>query len=257
VAFAKAAGEFVALLDSDDRWFPDHLARSIRELRETGKDLAYSTVLMIEDETDWILGIWGPDYCDLRDLPHRLFIRNFITPSATVLRRQVLADVGPWDTDLRYCEDLSFWLRCYAAGKQFHYVGGCHCLYRKNHEGAATRKLCETLEMFAVVAERFMHLPGLRAKTVRKFTAKAYIRAAEAHATLDPKADPSADRTRVAPLLLHAWRIRPKRLKYLFRGLRIGLVDRLRGRKLAVLAPVTSAVLPAAALQPAPVKRAA
>src|SRR5688572_14878985 len=51
IAFAKAAGEYFALLDSDDRWFPDHLSRSVRELRETGKDLAYSTVITIEDRT--------------------------------------------------------------------------------------------------------------------------------------------------------------------------------------------------------------
>jgi len=239
VAFAQAAGEFVALLDSDDRWFPDHLERSIRELRDAGSDLAYSTALMIEDKTDWIIGVWGPDGNDLLDLPHRLFMRNFITPSATVLRRQVLADVGPWDTDLRYCEDLSFWLRCIAAGKQFHYVGGCHCLYRKNHDGAATRKLCETLETFAVVVERFLDLPGLRHKHLRKYAAQAYVRAARAHAETDQVEDPSADRSRVSPLLLHAWRLRPKRVKYLLQSVMAGVANRLRRPKSPVAVPAT------------------
>lgn len=249
VAFAKAAGEFIALLDSDDRWFPDHLARSVRELCETGKDLAYSTVITIEDMTDRILGTWGPEARDLEDLPNRLFNRNFISPSATVFRRRVLGIVGAWDSDLRYCEDLSFWLRCYAAGVQFHYVGGCHCLYRKNHAGAATQKQCATLEMFAVVAQRYMHLPGLRRKIIGRFVAKAYVRAADAHVKADPTRDPSADRSRALPLLLRAWRIRPTAPMYLVKAIKIAIAEALRGRRPTSLAPVAPYVLPATGAQ--------
>jgi glycosyltransferase involved in cell wall biosynthesis len=245
IAFSQAAGEFIALLDSDDRWFPEHLARSVKELREADADLVYSTVVMIEDQTDRIIGTWGPDQEDLDDFPHRLFRRNFVTPSATVLRRQTIADVGSWDVELPPCEDLSFWLRCYAAGKRFHYVGGCHCLYRKNHESACTTKECLTAEMFATVAERYLHLPGLNRKLVQKLVAKAYARAARGHAKTDPTSDSSADRTRAVPLLLRAWRIRPTKPIYLFKALKIFVVDRLHGRQNpAKLAPVVPYAAP-------------
>jgi GT2 family glycosyltransferase len=218
LAFAKAGGQFVALLDSDDRWFPDHLTRSVKELQTSGKDIAYSTVLMIEDGTDRILGVWGPSTDELADFPQSLQGRSFVTPSATVMRRTVLADVGAWNTQLRYCEDFEFWLRCIAVGKQFHCVGGCHCLYRKNHEGATTQKMCGTLEEVAMVTEQFIDTPRLRPKTCRKHASKAYALAARFHAKADPLHDRSADRSRAPWLMLKAWRLRQKRVGYLLEG---------------------------------------
>ena len=212
VAFARARGEFVALLDADDRRFPDHLTTAVGALESTECDVAYSTVVMIEDKMDLLLGIWGPTAEDLKDFPHRLFIYNSITPSATVLRRQVLADVGAWNVDLRYCEDLEYWLRCVDAGKKFQYVGGCHCLYRKNHANAATNKRCALQEAFAEVTARFVQLRGAREKTCRRFAAKAYLLAADFHLHTDPRLDVSANPRRAASLVTKAWRLRPRRV---------------------------------------------
>jgi hypothetical protein len=240
IAFTKARGEYIALLDSDDRWFPDHLQVSVDALETTGKDIVYSTVVMVEDQTDLVLGTWGPLAHELADFPHSLFGRSFITPSATVLRRQVLADVGPWDTHLKYCEDFSYWLRCIEAGKKFHCVSGCHCLYRKNHEGATTQRLCGTLEEVAEVTEQFMNMPGMRHKTLRRCASKAFLLAARFHNSADPTRDPSADPTRTAGLLLHAWRLRPKRVGHLVEGCLRKLGDLIRRRKPRVLAPAAS-----------------
>ena len=197
-AFPKVRGEWVALLDADDRWFPDYLNVSTQALKASGKDVVYSSVVMIEDTSDLLLGTWGPDARDLADFPHGLFLRNFITPSASVLRREVLADVGTWNTQLRYCEDLDFWMRCVAAGKTFHYVGGCHCLYRRNHAEAATNKMCAVQEAHAQVAEQYILLPGTREGTCRKFLSQAYLRTAEFHANGNPLYDTSADSSRTA-----------------------------------------------------------
>lgn len=218
VAFSKSEGEFIALLDSDDRWFPDHLARAVAELRDQKADIAYSSVVMIEDGTDILLGVWGPDQADLRDFAHRIFLRNFVTPSATVLRRDVIEDVGPWETNLRYCEDVGYWLRCIVAGKKFHYIGGCHCLYRKNHAGATTQKMCGTLEEFADIVAGYISIPGMRERTLRRFAAKAYVRAAKVHRKGNPQYDPSADASRAAMLVWKAWHLKPKRLDYFLTG---------------------------------------
>jgi GT2 family glycosyltransferase len=215
VAFAKARGEFVATLDADDRWFPDHLTHSLEALRETGKDLVYSSAVMFEDQTNRLLGINGPHDYELAEFPESLYGRNYITPSATVMRREVLADVGPWNTDIKYCEDVDFWLRCLRAGKRFHLVGGCHCLYRKNHDGATTQRISGTLEELAEIFERFVPMPGTRLARIRRYTAKAYYRAAHSHATADPARDSSADPSRCVPLMLKAWSLRPHRVDYL------------------------------------------
>jgi hypothetical protein len=244
IAFTKARGEYIALLDSDDRWLPEHLARSVHGLEKSGKDIVYSTVLMVEDQTEMPLGTWGPLHHELAEFPHSLFARSYITPSATVMRRQVIADVGEWDTSLKYCEDYCFWLQCIAAGKTFQHIGGCYCLYRKNHAGATTQRLCGTLEEVARVTERFINTPGLREKTIRRFASEAYLLVARMHLTANPSVDPSADPSRTGPLLLEAWRLRKKRVGHLAEGSWRILMDKIRGRHkpIAAAAPAKRAM---------------
>jgi hypothetical protein len=246
-AFSKAAGEFVALLDSDDRWTSDHLEASVNGLQSSGKDLVYSTVMFIADQTDMPLGTWGPCESDLSDFPRSILGRNFITPSSTVMRRQVLADVGPWNTKLIYCEDYEYWLRCIRAGKGFHWIGGCHCLYRKNHAGATTQKLCGTLEEVADVTVRFLDLPGTREKTSQRMASKAYAHAAQFHLHSNPACDPSADYRHAATLLMKAWRLRRSHVDYPFKAAKIRIASWLRPRPRAIVAPpsVLSAALEA------------
>jgi hypothetical protein len=186
---------------------------------------------MIDDQTGLVLGVWGPDGYELSNFPHSLFLRNFVTPSATVLRRYVLSEVGAWDNSYRYCEDADFWMRCVASRMQFQHVGGCSCLYRKNHAGATTQRLCGTLEEFAEIAAKYVKIPTLRETTCRKLAAKAFLNAAQFHAAANPIHDSSADRSRVAPLLLRAWRLRPKHIEYLLKGSALSIVNSFLRRK--------------------------
>ena len=226
----KHAASIVALLDADDRWYPNHLSASVQALQQTGKDLVYSSVLMIEDQTEMLLGVWGPDAWDLKDFPHGLYRRNFITPSATVMRREVLADVGPWGLGFRYCEDADYWFRCLAAGKQFHYLGGCHCLYRKNHDGATTQRLCGTLEEFAEISERYVDVAGLRTRTLQEVRLAGVSQRGPL-----PRPFQSARRSlrrRVPPpLTMKAWRLRRKHVEYLWHATKFAAQGFFRRRK--------------------------
>ncbi|MBC7853006.1 MAG: glycosyltransferase [Pirellulaceae bacterium] len=218
VAFQEAHGEFVALLDADDRWMNGHLAAAVAMLRGKQADLAYSSVVMIEDQTELLLGMWGPTQQELDDFPHGLFSRNYITPSATVFRRSVIADVGLWSVNLRLCEDLDFWLRCLSAGKRFAHFGGCHCLYRQNRPEAATRNKCAVQDALAHVVERYIGLPGTSQRTCRNRVSRAFGRAARFHLQGDSRQDPSRDLGKVPALLFKAWKLQPLRVDYFMRA---------------------------------------
>jgi glycosyltransferase involved in cell wall biosynthesis len=248
VGFERARGEFIALIDADDRWLPDHLQVSVDTLNQSGKDLAYSSVLMIEDQTEMPISMWGPDKRDLHEFPYGLFRRNFVTPSATVMRADVIRDVGPWGLGFRYCEDADYWFRCVMAGKEFVHVGGVHCLYRKNHDGATTQRLCGTLEEFAQIADRYAKaIPWLRHSFTAKCTAEAYVNAAKFHSRSNPKLDPSADSSRAPALAFRAWQLRWKHTQHLWRGIHYGANN--------IASSLTSRVL--RPLQGAPAKKAA
>ena len=246
VAFQEARGEFIALLDADDRWFQTHLAANVQVLRGQQVDLAYSSVVMIEDGTDFLLGLWGPQQDDVDDFPHGLFKRNFITPSATVLRRSVIADVGLWATNLRLCEDLDYWLRCLAQGKKFGYVGGCHVLYCQNRPEAATRNRCALQEAFAGVVERYPNLPGTRQRTCRNLASKAWASAAVGHYRGDRQKDPSANPAKTPALLMKAWKLRPKRVDHLLRATLLRLFGLLGQNRSTPTAAASTPVLKAA-----------
>lgn len=229
LTFARSCGKYIAILDADDRWLPGHLAANVDALQSSGKDIAYSTSLMFEDQSELLIGTWGPNTYDLLDFPQTLLGRNFITPSATVFRRDVINDVGPWDT-FEYGEDFSYWLRCIAAGKEFQHVLGLHCYYRKNHANAMTTNLCAMMEGVADVAARFSNLPGTRPSTCRLYLSNSYLLAATLHTTRDPKYDQSADPTRAPRLLVKAWQQRPRRVRYLWKALKLSARQMLRLR---------------------------
>ena len=196
---------------------------------------------MVDDQTVQLLMVWGPNAPDLQDFPHGLYRRNFITPSATVMRRSVLTDVGPWGLGIRYCEDADYWFRCVAKGKRFHCIGGVHCLYRKNHDGATTQRLCGTLEEFADIAARYVGIPGVRHKHACKCVADAYLNAAHMHQHANPQYDPSADPTRAAGLAVKAWRMRRKHVEHLLKATRMAASNLVRKRPATAAASSTNA----------------
>ncbi len=107
---AAASSEWIALLDSDDSWLPKKIER-VRQAH----DEAPQYVLYHSDEI-WIRhglrvnpknkhrksGGWIFEQC----LP-----LCAISPSASVIKRSVLHDIGLFDQDLPACEDYDLWLR--------------------------------------------------------------------------------------------------------------------------------------------------
>ncbi len=138
-----ATGRYIALLDSDDLWHVDKLARHVAHLGENPKvGVSYSGSVMI-DENDKPLGVsMRPKLRDI-DAAHILCRNPIGNGSAPVMRCEVFEDirysvirnnikgVAFFDESFRYAEDIECWMRISCTTKwAFEGIAGDLTLYR-------------------------------------------------------------------------------------------------------------------------------
>lgn len=105
-----SSGQWLAFLDSDDRWLPGKLSRQALYIRE------HPDVHIHQTEEEWIRKGCRVNP-KLRHLKRegRIFIDSLelclISPSAAVMSRDCFERHGPFDCDLPACEDYDLWLR--------------------------------------------------------------------------------------------------------------------------------------------------
>jgi glycosyltransferase involved in cell wall biosynthesis/peptidoglycan/xylan/chitin deacetylase (PgdA/CDA1 family) len=130
-----AQTEYVAFLDSDDRWTPDFLATTLSYL-DTHPDIALVTTGC---------RVLPGNECRPRvvesvlqgNLFPRLFMQNFITASAVVVRRSCFENTGVFDESLDQATDYDMWLRI-AKRYPIAFINQPLCLWRR-HEGNISR----------------------------------------------------------------------------------------------------------------------
>jgi glycosyltransferase involved in cell wall biosynthesis len=116
-----AHGEYLALLDADDRWVPAKLACSMRAFaRDPRCVMVYSDAVNVDAEGATVSESYNPSFQDhapaLGDLLARMWS---ILPSTMVVRRAIFDRVGGFEqqfTGAFGCEDLYFTLRMRECG---------------------------------------------------------------------------------------------------------------------------------------------
>lgn len=119
----EARGEWVAFLDTDDRWLPEKLCKQVEIVRSDPSIILVSADMAIEDDKGacWMTSNFAHrglqsmfddlDGGPVPNAPALLLKINYINTSTVLARRDVLLQLNGFDERLRFGEDLELWLR--------------------------------------------------------------------------------------------------------------------------------------------------
>jgi len=120
-AIRTARGKYIACLDSDDIYLPDHLARLVPLLEEQALDLVYCDSYFVRDGVHDGRSSVGRAFVGLAferqpQSPPVTFEKLLteecaVTTSAVVASRQAMIDAGLFDERYRRSEDFDLWVR--------------------------------------------------------------------------------------------------------------------------------------------------
>lgn len=153
-----AQGEYIAFLDADDTWTPDHLS--------------YSLECMATEQTDWVIG--GTNLMDSQGriyqadilpapvppaaIPTALLQHNFILTGSVVARAKVFPQGRRFVEQLIIGEDLDLWIQIVAAGHRPSFSKRATFNYRK-HPSSTTADPVVFQEEFSRLYERYVGNP--------------------------------------------------------------------------------------------------
>lgn len=105
-----SSGQLIAFLDSDDRWLPHKLSRQVAFFE------SHPELSICQTEEIWIRNGVRVNPKKRHQKPSGMIFERslalcLVSPSAVMLRRSLLEDVGLFDENLPACEDYDLWLR--------------------------------------------------------------------------------------------------------------------------------------------------
>lgn len=118
--FKHVKGEYVAHLDADDLWVPEKIEKQVEFLESNSNyGACFTHVDVIDDEGN----IGGSDYDSFRELfaftnhsqssMYRFFFDKYnrLCHSSSVIRRELVKQVGNHDVSFLYLHDFDYWMR--------------------------------------------------------------------------------------------------------------------------------------------------
>jgi glycosyltransferase involved in cell wall biosynthesis len=195
---ARARGDLVAFLDSDDLWKPgklEKMAAAFERLPEVDLIFSdYEDINYIQGARDHGFGLAGPLLRALKTtsrgdgvftieegVPETLLRGNFVgTSSVVTLRRTVFDRAGNFREDLSGPEDLEFWWRAAVLGARFAYTTDILVERHKDSDSITARK-----RAFAPQRLRALDACEATARAHGRPDLLAHLRRARAHTCVD------------------------------------------------------------------------
>jgi len=162
-AIQIARGKYLAMLDADDEWLPQHLADSVAALEKHPQaGFVHANIERIDARGN-VLQVPRRYWREHDDVFARLFLREeHVSCPTVVLRRELIEQLGGFDPRFNRlgCEDRDLWLRI-AAAHEVVFLPNVHARYRL-HDANVSGNLEKMQRARLLLEEKFAQTPSGR-----------------------------------------------------------------------------------------------
>ncbi len=155
-AIRHARGEFVAFLDSDDTWMPDHLSSQMQLFAEDPSlDLVYSNGILVGNagqECEFMEKCPSTGQATFAAL---IMERCQVSISTVVARKRTLVDAGLFDEQLLRCDDYDMWARSAFSGARIGYSRKLGARFFVGRAGSLSQSNAKMIEGYWTILEKF------------------------------------------------------------------------------------------------------
>jgi glycosyltransferase involved in cell wall biosynthesis len=156
-AITRARGEFLAFLDSDDSWSPDHLASQMKLFAEDPTlDFVYCNGLSVGNQyrpREFMQRCPSQGTADFAAL---VVERCQIPVSTVVVRKRAIVRAGMFDETLPRCDDYDMWLRTAFCGAKIGYTRRVQARLNGGRPGSLGASRVRMAEAYLNILEKTM-----------------------------------------------------------------------------------------------------
>jgi glycosyltransferase involved in cell wall biosynthesis len=169
-AIARARGEFLAFLDSDDTWSPNHLESQMKQYEDDPSlGLVYSNAVFVGDPTRHVEFMSKCPSSGLATFESVVVERCQIPVSTVVARKAAIVKAGGFDESILRCDDYDMWLRTIFHGAKVGYTRQVQAQLAEGRPGSlgvSRAKMAEGNRLALEKAERTLPLTAEQRKIV-------------------------------------------------------------------------------------------
>lgn len=169
-----ARGEFIALLDHDDIWYPQKLQRMMDAFDQyPATDLICHHLNMVKNGKKIGVLKMGPSSRNMYEKMLFTIRGSLLSPSAVVFRKEKACEIGGFREDPQYntAEDFDFWLRM-SERSNFQFVDEILGEYNVFTGGASKNIISHGKSVEAVLKDHFDKFLSVNPKWSKKIKAK-------------------------------------------------------------------------------------
>jgi glycosyltransferase involved in cell wall biosynthesis len=179
-AIARARGEFLAFLDSDDTWLPNHLESQMKQFEaDPALDLVYANAVFIGDPTRHIEFMEKCPSVGEAGFEALVVERCQIPVATVVARKTAIVKAGGFDESLARCDDYDMWLRTAFYGGKVGYNRQVQARLadgRPGSLGVSRARMAEAYWLILEKADQKLPLTSAQRKLVRDRAAEIRAR---------------------------------------------------------------------------------